>query len=173
MPPLLRVVLIAAAVAVGLFEVIHGRMEGLVVLGGALVLVYLHVFEAPVIPAFRALERGDMARARALSARVKDKERLSPRLRAYHEWTEAGLAEAEGDRARARHHLEQAVARPLRTERHRVIALATLASICHRLGDDEAARARLEEARAGKPPADLERLIAKVEDELPEPRVSG
>lgn len=156
--PGFRLVIIIAALTVGVWRIYKGHWMGWTFIAAACALGYFHFYYGTVWHALKALRRGDSDRAAELVAMIKHPEKLGRSYRAYYHWIKAALFQEEGSIDEARIHLEAAIKTGLRTSHDRSLAWCNLAELTVAAGEIEPARGHLDRARAEthKPSADAE-----------------
>ncbi len=163
--PPIRWLLVVLFVVFGAHALAAGRPAGCLAIVSALVLAAGYFLYGSVHTAFVALRRGDLARAHGLITQTAPRW-LTPKTRAYYHWVRAALAEARGQMPEAIDELEQALARPLRSDRERILALGTLAALRAKTGERDAALEALDEAERLGPSGEVTRLLSRIRDDL-------
>jgi uncharacterized protein HemY len=163
LPTPLRLVLAILALVAGALVLASGRWSGAAFLVVAGLLVWGHFRQGPVRRAYRALDRGQSAKAAELIAKVKSPARLDDRERAHYHYVVGMLAGERGDIASAERHLDQSLSGPLATPHDRAVVACYLADLAAGCGDYTTARRQLDRARQLTHGSDVDSTIAQIE----------
>ena len=140
MTPKLRLALAVASFLAGAYLLVKGEYTGVVFLGGAAYLGYLHFKYGTVWLAFREVARGHMNEAAALLQKVKAPQTLDSEQRAYFELASGLVCASRAQNQSAEQHLQTALDNKRRTENDRAMAEAVLAQLLVARDQLEAAR---------------------------------
>ena len=163
----IRLVLVVLSAGMGTWKIVNGQyVHGALYFTGSVLLIWGHFRYATVFLAWRAIRRGNTARAKRLLADVHSPTALSAAQRSYFDWASGYLALADTDFARARRYLETVKRERLRTSNERSILACHPAQAAAAMGDRSAAKVELDLARSQthKPGVDL--LIENIENDL-------
>jgi hypothetical protein len=131
-----RLFLVAAGSAYGIYKIANGYESGYVLLFAAPLIVFGYFRYGAIRPAFKAMERGDLDVARKHIETIRFPNLLSAQSKAYYHWINGVLAAEDPDALpHAENEMRLAISGALRTSHDRCLATATLAQIVA-LGDD-------------------------------------
>lgn len=161
--PPLRFAIVAVCLVYGAWSLGHGRIDGLIPILGALVLLWVHYRFGTVWLAFGALQKGDDEKARQLIDKVLHPDSLNDQHRAYFNWIKGVLAGKENDLTTARKFLIAAQDGELRTMNDRCIVACLLAEIALKLDDPVEARAQLDLVRSQPHKPQVDAMVEAIE----------
>ena len=143
-----RLTLIVALAAYGLFRLATGSPSGWLFLAAAASFAVGLVVHGPVMLAYQSVVTGDLKRAASLLSEIRDPSKLRSQDRAYFHWVSGHLAAAAGQHREAYQHFAAVLPSSLRTDHIRAATECALAEAALGLGDLPLARSHLEKARS-------------------------
>jgi len=164
--PVVRLLLGASALALGVVHIARGNPTGWIAVGIAVLLAYGYFRYGTVWLAFQAYRRADIDGIERRLRQVLAPGMLRAQDRVYYEFLAGIVAHRNGDFAAAREHLIAAANGPLRTDNLRSTVQCHLAQVATDSGDAAAARLHVEAARRIPHSTALDRLITELEAKL-------
>jgi hypothetical protein len=162
-PSSVRIAVALVLFVLGTFLLSFGRIEGLLMVVGALYWLFTYVRYGPVKVAFVAYRRGEIAQAEELIGGVRWPRLLAPRMRSYYHWILGAIAANRGELDDAYEWYGRAFAGRMRQESDRSVLAALLAEIDLSRGRTEEAGAWIATARGLEHRDDLDRFLDELE----------
>lgn len=143
-----RISIVVLAFAFGIYRMASGDPAGYVCVAAGCLILFGYFRFGAIRPAFMAMRRGDLARAKQHLDSMASPRLLSGQSRAYYHWVCGVLAAQQPESlSEAEEQMQLALDGSLRTSHDRCLATATLAEIVARNHDLPRARQLLAEAQ--------------------------
>lgn len=163
-PSSVRIALALVLFVLGTFLMSFGRIEGLVLILGALYWLFTFVRYGPVKVAFVAYRRGQLDRAEELIGGVRWPRLLAGRMRPYYYWVRGAIEAHRNELDDAYDFYRRAFDERPRQQSDRSVLAALMAEIDVLRGDTAAARAHLATARSLEHREDLEPFLDELDE---------
>ncbi len=164
--PSVRLFLILGCLAMAVWRLSTGEVEGMVFLFIAVCLGFGQFRYGTVWLAFSALGKNDIDRADSLITKISDPSKLNSQNRAYYNWVKGAVAMSRGEYGQAKDFFELAASGALRTSNDRSAIACCLAEIAAKTGDQTAANEQLEKARSEPHKPGIDGVISDIEKML-------
>jgi len=161
-----RLVYAALDVLVAAYLISTGHPWGWLLLAVPLLLAWGFFRYGPMVVAFRAYHDRNWSELTTHLQTVRRPQWLTPQNRAYFTFLSGVAAFNAGDTDRARRYLEDVPVEHLRTDNMRAMLAAHLAEVALATGDRRAAQTHLEHARAIPHKADVDAILAALQQQM-------
>jgi hypothetical protein len=162
-PSSVRIAVALVLFILGTMLLSAGRLEGLLMIVGALYWLFTYLRYGPVKIAFVAYRKGQIEHASALVDGVRWPRLLAPRYRSYYHWVRGAAAAHAGDLDQAYEEYSRAFAGKLRDPGDRSFLAALMAEIDVMRGRAGRALERVREARGLAHRAELDAILDDLE----------